>query len=345
MFQILILAAISRTIVGKTLNVGSMQHSLNQSRSHEYVQQSQSRIGDASEVWNPVLELPDELRKLGIELLSSLGGVNFDFDDFLKQTTRPHKVNFGGGQSIVLVRTTSDARSNTWRDVREDTAADEYHILPNPDGIMTTDMEDGIMLDIGSNIGTQAIMAAKFHHRSQVIALEPSPASYFYLRWNMHLNGVRLLKESEVSKDGPSGILALNTAATRDGRTVSIQIPENFDSEQVTTSFLQHRRMIHVDVQSTTLPILLNKYRINIIKVLKVDCEGCEHEVLPAIADRYICDRKRLQCIEGELHWAQGATLGKTTDLLSACGCSIKGKIAAVGDTAMFRCVGDESLS
>jgi len=351
MFQILILAAISRTIVGKTLNVGSMQHSLNQSRSHEYVQQSQSRIGDASEVWNPVLELPDELRNLGIELLSSVGGVNSDFDDFLKQTTRPHKVDFGGGQSIVLVRTTSDARSNTWRDVREDTAADEYHILPNPDGIMTTDMDDGIMLDIGSNIGTQAIMAAKFHHRSQVIALEPLPMSYFYLRWNMHLNGVRALNGSEISNDGPSGILALNTAVTRDGRTVRMSIPEDYgselvyDSELVTARFLQMPRRRHVDVQSTTLPSLLSKYKVNTIKLLKIDCEGCEHEVLPAIADRYICDRKRLQRIEGELHWAQGAILGKTTDLLRACGCSIKGNIAAVGDTAMFRCVGDESLS
>jgi len=324
---------------------------LNQSRAHEYVQQGPwpfspaMSIASGFEAWNPAAELPDELRKLGIELLSSMSGVHFAFDEFLKQTTRPHRVVFGGEQSIVLVRQRDDAGSNPWADVGNDTVSDHYHILRKPDGIMTTDMEDGIMLDIGSNIGTQAIMAAKFHHRSQVIALEPSPASYFYLRWNMHLNGVRLLKESEVSKDGPSGILALNTAATRDGRTVSLQFPEDFDSEQVTTSFLQHRRMIHVDVQSTTLPILLNKYRINTINVFKIDCEGCEHEVLPAIADRYICDRKRLQRIEGELHWAQGATLGKTMDLLRACGCSIKGEIAAVGDTAMFRCVGDESLS
>jgi FkbM family methyltransferase len=293
----------------------------------------QTWIHDASEAWDPLEELPGELREIGIKLFSSMDGV--DFDDFVKGTDRPRKVDFGREQSIVLVRQRHD---NSWKDLHLDTVRDDYDILKNPD------IDDGIILDIGSNIGTQAIMAAKFHHRSQVIAMEPLPTTYFYLLWNMHLNGVRALDESEISKDGPSGILALNTAATWDGRTVRISIPNGYDSEQVAVNLLQKRR-IHVDVQSTTLPSLLSKYQIHTIKLFKIDCEGCEHEVLPSIADRYICDRKRFQRIEGELHWANTQTREETTDVLRACGCPIdkRDKFAAKGDNAMFSCGADLS--
>lgn len=50
--------------------------------------------------------------------------------------------------------------------------------------------QPGALVDIGANIGDQSIMAALFHPTKQIIGIEASPVTYFFFRWNLHLNQI-----------------------------------------------------------------------------------------------------------------------------------------------------------
>ena len=48
----------------------------------------------------------------------------------------------------------------------------------------------GVIVDVGSNLGDVAIAAATLHPETLVVGVEANPITYFYMRWNLHLNGL-----------------------------------------------------------------------------------------------------------------------------------------------------------
>ena len=48
----------------------------------------------------------------------------------------------------------------------------------------------GVIVDVGSNLGDVAIAAATLHPEALVVGVEANPITYFYMRWNLHLNGL-----------------------------------------------------------------------------------------------------------------------------------------------------------
>jgi len=268
-------------------------------------------------LWNPIYALPQELKHVGRRLFNSMNLSNSAFDEFVRGTAEPRTLHLGHGRSIALVRQKTEETYNPWKDVQVDTEHDEYGILAN-------NMSNSIMIDIGSNIGTQAIIAAKFNDEMRVVAMEPAPTSYFYLLWNMHLNGVTALSKSDLltSPHGRSGIIALNSAVTRDGHSSKMKYHWGRDSEQFRSSLLQSGGdNVSANVQSVTLPSLLEDYGIRSVSLLKIDCEGCEHGVFTGM-DKFICDRRRFQRIEGELHFAVKQAYMETVQRLDMCHCS-----------------------
>jgi len=298
--------------------------------------------------WNPLDALPDELRSFGRRLFASMNRT--DFDEYVAGTAEPRTLDLGNRRSIVVVRQKHEDDSNPWSDVQKDITVDEYGILKGGEVL------NGTMIDVGSNIGMQAIVAAKFHRGMQVIALEPIPTTYFYLLWNMQLNGVRALTQLDLSTrpHGPGGILALNSAASRDGRTRAINFDVYGDSEHASWSnppeivTLSRRQILRADVQSVTISNLLGKYQIQTAWMLKIDCEGCEHEVLSSMGQKYLCNQTQFRRVAGELHYANQRTLAHTAHLLDSCRCGFTfGENKTLedmkdGHAVTFRCRFDE---
>lgn len=128
-------------------------------------------------------------------------------------------------------------------------------------------VKDRIIVDIGANIGDSSVYFA-LKGAERVISVEPFPMNYEIARKNIELN-------SMLDK-----IILLLGACTRNSgyATVDPTFQEIGACISSDSSNLDHNRV--VKIPTWTLEHILEKYYIKSEAILKIDCEGCEYEVI-----------------------------------------------------------------
>lgn len=132
------------------------------------------------------------------------------------------------------------------------------------------DFKDGVIVDIGANIGTFSIPASKY---GKVYAYEPSPTNFKILQMNIALNH--------------ANVEAFNYAVGKPGM------------DTIETDFSGHSRvgsaggLNGVPVES----IGFDDIPVDKINLLKMDCEGGEYNVV-----KYATTLGKVDRIVGELH-------------------------------------------
>ncbi|MBE7702821.1 MAG: FkbM family methyltransferase [Cyanobacteria bacterium SIG28] len=148
-----------------------------------------------------------------------------------------------------------------------------------------------VVIDIGANVGMVSIYLAKRYPFLKIYSYEPVLLNFENLKRNLERNSI------------PEGIItAERLAVTADGRPVSLKtcIGNTGGSQfadHAGNGFVQ--KSVDINVPSITLEEIIKKHDIKKIKLLKIDCEGAEHEIL------YNCPTKILKKIEylrGEFH-------------------------------------------
>jgi FkbM family methyltransferase len=125
-----------------------------------------------------------------------------------------------------------------------------------------------VVVDIGANIGIVGLYLAKKHPGIRIIAIEPVPTTFRHLTENIALNGV-------------SSITALNCAVTKDGRDLTMIV--NPGHSGGSTGHLRNLKQpghYNLSVPSRTLDSICDEYVTDRCRLLKVDCEGAEYEIL-----------------------------------------------------------------
>ena len=147
------------------------------------------------------------------------------------------------------------------------------------------------VVDIGANIGLVSIYLAKKYPFLKIYAFEPCRENYEHLLLNMKLNNI----SSET-------IIAHNEAITKDGRLVCM----NLNSKNLGGSSLDNIILIggeqeekNSNIKSATLSNIMNKYDIKKIKLLKIDCEGSEYEILYNTPTEIL---SKIEILRGEFH-------------------------------------------
>jgi FkbM family methyltransferase len=121
---------------------------------------------------------------------------------------------------------------------------------------------NGIVVDVGANIGDFALHAARRCPAGRVIAVEPVAEHVRILADHARINGVRHITCVHGALGGVEGTteVVVDGARSRPG-------PRAVQSEQV--------RVI-------TLARLMDEQLLPYIDLLKLDCEGAEWDILPA---------------------------------------------------------------
>ncbi len=140
-----------------------------------------------------------------------------------------------------------------------------------------------VVLDIGAHVGVVSCYLGSEYPGLRIIAFEPQPECFARLKRNLATNGVK-------------NVLAVNKAVTGDGREVRIY--GNLKANSGGTSlFLGEPDDPGTAAQSTTLAQIYRDYGIERVKLLKLDAEGAEYEIIgngDALA--------RVDYLSGEFH-------------------------------------------
>ena len=125
-----------------------------------------------------------------------------------------------------------------------------------------------VVIDIGANIGIVALYLARKHPDIRIVAIEPVPTTFRHLQENIALNGVR-------------NVTPLNCAITNDGRDLRMIV--NPGHSGGSTGHLRNLKQpghYNLKVKSRTLDSVFDEFVPNRCRLLKIDCEGAEYEIL-----------------------------------------------------------------
>lgn len=165
----------------------------------------------------------------------------------------------GDGSNEVTIKIRDCAVSLTTPFVLRELAANQY-------GLNGRRFEDGsVILDIGANVGVVSIFLAKQLPNCTIYAVEPMRMSFANLLHNIKINGL-------------TNIVPINAAVTADGRNLTMHY--NYDNLGGASGFVGHPPWNEVDVVSITLQGIFETHCIDRVALLKMDCEGGEHEIL-----------------------------------------------------------------
>ncbi|MGO9560937.1 MAG: FkbM family methyltransferase [Acidimicrobiales bacterium] len=166
------------------------------------------------------------------------------------------KTRFRDGVSIV-----APPSRPAWWPTFEMFVEDVYHLCDLDDFKLGP---DDVILDLGAHIGTSAVLFARRWPEATIVCVEPNPETFSYLERNIAKNNVRatLLNEAIGGVDGHTTLFGVDEASCEASTTV------------------------HLGGASREVPVAsferLMREAPGQVRIVKLDCEGAEHEVFAA---------------------------------------------------------------
>lgn len=153
------------------------------------------------------------------------------------------------------------------------------------------DFKDGdVVIDIGGNIGMVSIYLAKKYPFLKIYAFEPVKQNYENFLKNIELNNI--------NKDI---IKVFNLAITKDRRDVILTSP--FYNSGASNIYDNYSNGIvlnnDISIKSITFDDIFSNNNISKCKLLKIDCEGAEYEILYSAN---VENLKNCEYMRGEFH-------------------------------------------
>jgi len=123
-----------------------------------------------------------------------------------------------------------------------------------------------VVIDIGAHIGFFAIYTALRFPQVLIHSFEPFPENYELLQQNLERNGITTVRTYQLGVSGDGSPLEMVTN------------PQNTGSATCYSRTLEHDRT--TGIPSTTLDHIFDSLGVDKCKLLKIDCEGSEYEIL-----------------------------------------------------------------
>ena len=180
-------------------------------------------------------------------------------------------------------------KSIDWEQIKQQDPA-EYQelVVINGYGVVTEEIKNSTVIDIGGNIGMFSLLALE-HQASKILAIEPQKTNFQQLKSNV--------------QDYPE-IVPINLAVyNQDNQTL------NINDQGSCSSIYQGGD----PVATIKLQTLLDQHQITSTDmIMKIDCEGAEYDILPDCSDQLL---RRFKIIMMELH-TDNHPIHKGTDLI-----------------------------
>ena len=143
--------------------------------------------------------------------------------------------------------------------------------------------KDDKIIDIGAHIGLFSLLVSKFCSDGKIFCFEPIKENFDMLISNMNENKL-------------NNIIPFNLAVTKNESEVKLFLNE----DQSAHSIFQ-KSSKEVTVKSISLENIFEKNNIDFCKVLKLDCEGAEYEIINSLPTQCF---DKIENIVIEYHYA-----------------------------------------
>lgn len=142
---------------------------------------------------------------------------------------------------------------------------------PNLTAFLQRRLQPGdVFVDVGANIGYFSLLASRrVSPHGSVVAIEASPSIYRALLGALGLNGV-------------DNVRAVNVAAGRESALVDVYLANN-QNLGATSTMRSRGRALEARVRSEPLATILRKDELSRARIVKIDVEGAEVDVLQGI--------------------------------------------------------------
>lgn len=214
-------------------------------------------------------------------------GIKRFLGKFLKFKGKKHSVCINGQKLFFYDLLFSEA----FKWIAEDIEKDCY-------GFKKMDFKKGdIIIDIGANIGIVSVYLAKKYPFLKIYSFEPFPANYRLLLKNIKINNI------------PDGIIhPFNEAVTKDGRDIVMSASDYLNSGSFSINFKEHnlngnKNIVHSSTLDSIIETALAENKQEHIRLLKMDCELSEYEILK---NTKIENLKKISFLSGEFHEKKG---------------------------------------
>jgi len=143
--------------------------------------------------------------------------------------------------------------------------------------------ENDTIVDIGSHIGTFSLLASQFCNKGKIFSYEPMPDNFECLQSNLKLNEIE-------------NIFPFNLAVSSNSSKLDMFFNEDQSGHSI---FYKNNKKIIVN--SISLKQIFDDNDITSCKLLKLDCEGSEYEIIDAFPLDYF---DRIENLVMEYHFA-----------------------------------------
>ena len=159
--------------------------------------------------------------------------------------------------------------------------------------------DNDIVVDVGSHIGLFALYASQFCKHGKIICFEPIKENHDMLLLNLELNNIK-------------NVITYNKAVSKTNSPIRIYL----NSDESGHSMFEHQET-YVDVDSVSLPQIIDEHNMSCIDFLKLDCEGAEYEIIDNL-NKSKFDQIKKMVIEYHLADSKPHLLQNLTDKLKS---------------------------
>ena len=143
--------------------------------------------------------------------------------------------------------------------------------------------ENDKIIDVGAHIGLFSLLASQFCKSGKIFSFEPTRENFDLLVANLELNQIK-------------NVFPFNLAVSKNPTKVDLFLHDDQSAHSVVSKSTKTIR-----VQSTSLQSIFDKNNIESCKLLKLDCEGAEYEIIDSLPSEYF---QRIENMVIEYHLA-----------------------------------------
>ena len=139
------------------------------------------------------------------------------------------------------------------------------------------------VIDIGAHIGLFSLLVSQLCKTGKILSFEPVSENFDLLVSNLKLNRIE-------------NILPFNMAVSKNSGRLDLFLNNDQSAHSIFSKSSES-----INVESTSLQKIFEEHKISSCKILKLDCEGAEYEIIDSLPSEYL---DKIQNIVIEYHLA-----------------------------------------